>query len=88
MTQLVDALHALGLEGELSLADRWAKLQGQHCWVYVAEAPWGNGYYTWCDDPQSRAVEFYRDATEAIQAGLRRAAKPELDKSPTETSDD
>ena len=76
MTQLVEALRVLGLEGELSLSDRWAKLQGQQCSVYVAEAPWGSGYYTWCDDPEVRSVEFYRDATEAIEAGLRRAAKP------------
>ena len=76
MTQLVEALRVLGLEGELSLSDRWAKLQGQQCSVYVVEAPWGSGYYTWCDDPEVRSVEFYRDATEAIEAGLRRAAKP------------
>ena len=76
MTQLVEALRVLGLEGELSLSDRWARLEGQLCWVYVAEAPWGSGYYTWCDDPEVRSVEFYRDATEAIEAGLRRAARP------------
>lgn len=75
MTQLVDALHALGLEGELSLSNRWARLQGEQCWVYVAEAAWGSGYYTWCDDPNARAVEFYHDPKEAIQAGLRRASR-------------
>lgn len=75
MTRLVDALHALGLEGEVSLSDRWAKLQGERCWFYVAEGAWGSGYYTWCDDPQARSIEFYLDPVEAIQAGLRRAAE-------------
>lgn len=42
--------------------------------VYVAESAWGTGYYTWCEDPEERAVEFYLDPTEAIQAGLDRAA--------------
>ena len=72
MTQLVEALDALHLEGELSHADRWVKLPGQRCWVYVAAAK-GGGYFTWCDDPQERAIAFYRDPIEAIQAGLRRA---------------
>lgn len=75
MTRLVEALHALHLDGEVSLGDRWAKLQGERCWVYVAEAK-GGGYYTWCDDPAERVVKFYRDPIEAIQAGLRRAASP------------
>ncbi|MBA3944239.1 MAG: hypothetical protein H0X37_06700 [Herpetosiphonaceae bacterium] len=75
MTRLVEALHALGLEGEAELEDRWVKIQGQQCWVYIAEAAWGGGYYTWCEDPESRTVEFYLEPTEAIQAGLRRAAK-------------
>ena len=73
MTQLVEALDALHLEGELSLADRWVKLQGQRCWVYVAAAK-GGGYFTWCDDAQERAITFYHDPIDAIQAGLRRAA--------------
>ncbi len=77
MTRLVDVLHELGLEGEQSLGGRWVKLQGEWCTVYVAESPWGTGYYTWCDSRQARAVEFYRDPVEAIQAGLRRAAYPD-----------
>ncbi len=72
MTQLVEALRALHLEGELSLANRWVKLQGEQCWVYVAAVK-GSGYFTWCDDPQERNLAFYRDPIEAIQAGLRRA---------------
>ncbi len=79
MTRLVDALHALGLDGEVTLSGRWVKLDGEHCPVYVVEAAWGAGYFTWCDDPQARTVEFYRDPVEAIQAGLRRAAKHDQD---------
>ncbi len=74
MTRLAEALQALGLEGEIDLAGRWVKVGGDRCSVYVYEAVWDGGYYTWCDDPGDRTVEFYRDATEAIQAGLRRAA--------------
>ncbi len=78
MTGLVEALDALHLEGELSLADRWVKLQGQRCWVYVAAAK-GGGYFTWCDDVQERAIVFYRDPIDAIQAGLRRASHAACD---------
>ena len=79
MTQLVEALRALHLEGEVSLGARWAKLRGERCWVYVATAKDG-GYFTWCDDPRERAIAFYRDPIEAIQTGLRRAAKPDTGK--------
>lgn len=74
MTQLVDALRALGLDGEVSLAGRWVRFQGERCEVYVAEAASG-GYYTWCGDRETRAIEPYFDPVEAIHAGLRRAAK-------------
>ena len=75
MTRLVDTLHNLGLNGEQRFDGRWVKFEGERCSVYVIEADWGNGYYTWCDDPQGRTVEFYRDPAAAIQAGLRRAAR-------------
>ncbi len=42
--------------------------------MHVVEAPWGGGYYTWCDDPAGRAVERYRDPIAAVQAGLWRMA--------------
>jgi hypothetical protein len=73
MTKLVEALKALGLEGEIILSGRWVKLRGEQCSVYVAETAWNEQYGTWCDHPQLRGVKFYRDPTEAIQAGLRRA---------------
>lgn len=53
MTRLIEALQALGLEGEVTLSGRWLKLQGGRCSVYVAEA----GYYTWCDDREEQVVE-------------------------------
>ncbi len=76
MTRLVDALHSLGLQGEVELRGRWVRLTGERCTVYVIEGGWSTGYFTWCDDPQARTVEHYFDPVEAIQAGLRRAAKP------------
>ncbi len=80
MTQLIGALQALGLEGEIALAGRWVTLQGERCAVYVVESR-HDGYYTWCDDPQSHTVEFYSDSAKAIQAGLRRAARPGTERS-------
>lgn len=74
MTRLTEALRALGLDGEISLSGRWLKLRGERCSVYVAEVAWAAGYYTWCDDRGARAVEHYLDPTEAIRAGLKRAA--------------
>ena len=74
MTRLTEALVALGLEGEIALSGRWVKLQGARCPVYIVETAGSTRYYTWCDDSEERGVEFYLDPTEAIQAGLRRAA--------------
>lgn len=74
MTQLVEALDALGLDGEIALAGYWVTLHGDRCAVYVAEAAPGFGFYSWCDDPAERALEAYYTAFEAIEAGLRRAA--------------
>jgi hypothetical protein len=79
MTRLVDALQALHLTGDIDLAGHWVKLPGPRCAVYVLELAWGAGYYTWCDHPRARTVEVYQDPVAAIQAGLRRAAQPELD---------
>ncbi len=80
MTQLVAALHTLGLDGEIALSGHWVKLHGERCSVYVAEPTRGSRYFTWCDGAGARDVEAYGDPVEAIQAGLRRAARrdPEL----------
>jgi hypothetical protein len=75
MTRLVDAVKQLGLDGEISLWGRWVRLQGERCPVYVLEVAGGCGYLTWCDDPGARTAETYLDPAEAIQAGLRRAAR-------------
>jgi hypothetical protein len=72
MTQLVEALRALGLDAELDLAGHWARFRGEQCQVYVVEAATGC-YYTWCDRPGERAVQFYTDPTDAVRAGLGRA---------------
>ena len=79
MTRLEDALQALNLKGEVALSGRWVKVQGERCMIYVVEAAWGGGFYTWCDDPQERAAEMYLDPVEALRAGMRRAQQPRSD---------
>lgn len=74
--RLVDALHALGLEGDIAQQGRWITLQGERGHVFVIEADWGAGYAAWCDTPGQRTVVWYDDPTQAILAGLRRAAAP------------
>ena len=74
MTHLVAAMEALGLQGDVSLAGRWITVRGERAPVHVMEVPWRGGYATWCDRRGARTVERYGDATEAIRAGLRRAA--------------
>lgn len=78
MTPLIDALRRLGLHGEVALGGRWLTLRGERCSVYVTYVP-GDGYYTWCDDPDARAVEAYPDPEAAIAAGLRRARRRETE---------
>ncbi len=73
MTRLEDALLIQGLEGRFELPGRWATLRGERCAVFVVEAANGEGYYTWCDDPADRAVEFYTAPAQAIRDGMRRA---------------
>ncbi len=75
MTRLVEALQARGLEAEVSLAGRWATIQGARCRLHILETPSGDGYYVWCDAPGDPAVQFYPDPEEAIREGLRRAAE-------------
>lgn len=75
VTLLIDALRTLGLDAEVGLGGRWLTVLGQRCPVYVVQATVEGRYYTWCDDPEERAVEVYRDPREAIAAGLRRATR-------------
>ncbi len=83
MTRLVEALQALDLEGQVALSGRWVTIEGERCRVQVVEASWGAGYYSWCDDLGGRAVEHFRDPTEAILAGLRRARRQSQGAEPT-----
>jgi len=73
-TSIVDALRALGLDGEIAPGGRWVTLRGEHCPVYVIQTATGE-YFTWCDDPAERSVEAYRDPRAAIVSGLQRAAR-------------
>ena len=75
MTRLVKAIRALGLDAEVDLGGSWVRLQGERALVYVVEAAQGS-YYTWCDGPGERAVQFYGAPAEAIRAGLGRATGP------------
>ena len=72
MTRLVETVRALGLDAEVDLGGSWVRLRGERALVYVVEAAQGS-YYTWCDGPGERTVQFYLDPAEAIRAGLGRA---------------
>lgn len=74
MTELVEALNALGIRARVELGGRWATIAGERGRVYVMEAAWGSVFYAWCDIAEERAVIPYPSAREAIRAGLRRAS--------------
>ncbi len=74
VTPFADVLRRLGLNGALSHGGRWLTLSGDRVRVFVVESPRG-GYFTWCDDPDERAVIFLRDPRAAIEHGLGRAAE-------------
>jgi hypothetical protein len=74
VTALLAALQQLGIRADVELGGRWAAIRGERATVYVIEAGWGDSFYVWCDLPEERAVERYRDPIEAIQTGLRRAS--------------
>ena len=76
MTHLDDALRALGLPGKSELEGTWVTVEGERWLVYVMGTRWGHRYYTWCDDPRDWTVKVYPDPIAALQAGLRRAARP------------
>lgn len=84
------ALRALALDAEVALGGRWVKIQGESCAVFVVEISSREGYFVWCDAPAKRAVEVFPTPTDAIAAGLRRAACREegtTDKGHTSESD-
>ena len=73
MAALIDALRQLGIVAEVELGGRWVAIRGERATSYVVEAGWGPSFYVWCDIPEDRSVERYRDSIAAVQAGLRRA---------------
>lgn len=75
MTRLAEACEALHLKGTIELEGRWLTFQIHGCTSYVVEALWGNGYFTWCDHPHTRAVQHYSDPDEAIAASIQRIAQ-------------
>lgn len=77
---LVDAIRYLGIEAELLMDGKWARLDGERFTVYVVELSRHPGFFTWCDDPAERAVEYYPDPVDAILSGLRRAVQPNGDR--------
>ena len=79
MTRLVDVAQEMGLRAEASPFGRWVRFRGEQGLVYVAQAAFGQGYYTWCDTPHGRTAEPYLDPMAAIQAGLQRAARRTAD---------
>ena len=79
MTRLVDVAQEMGLRAEASPFGRWVRFRGEQGLVYVAQAAFGQGYYTWCDTPHGRTAEPYLDPMAAIQAGLERAARRTAD---------
>jgi len=79
---LVDTIDLLGLDADLAMEGRWVRIGGERCSVYVVELARGRGYFTWCDDPVERAVEFHEESLEANLSGLRRAARHRADGQP------
>ena len=67
-------MRELGLTGDLLHEGRWLTLSGDRFRVFVVASTRG-GYFTWCDDPEECAVIFRRDAREAIEVGMGRAAE-------------
>lgn len=83
--RLVDALQELRLDAEIAMEGRWARIQGERCFLYVVEMSRHRGFFTWCDDPEERAVEFHSDPVDAITSGLRRAKRLSSGTDGTET---
>lgn len=73
--RLVAVSRAMGLEAEASPRGRWIRFRSAEGSVYVSEAVFGQGYFTWDDAEHPEAAGPYVDPREAIRAGLRRAAQ-------------
>lgn len=73
MTDLVDVMRAMGLDGETSPSGRWIRLSGSRGPIYVMQAARGRGYVVWHESPPARRPEIYLDPEEAVRAALRLA---------------
>lgn len=69
-TALTEAAQQMGLRSEASIWGRWIRFPTDRGTVYIAAAAFGRGYYMWCEAPGLRAPRLYRDARDAIEAGL------------------
>lgn len=72
---LVDTLRQMGLDAEVAMDGKWVQIKGERCSVYVVELSRKGGFFTWCDDPDERAVAYHSDPFDAISSGLRRAER-------------
>jgi len=72
---LVDTLNQMGLDAEVAMDGKWVRIQGERCSVYVVELSRRQGFFTWCDAPDERTVEYHREPVDAITSGLRRAER-------------
>lgn len=72
---LVDTLNQMGLDAEVAMDGKWVQIQGERCSVYVVELSRRRGFFTWCDAPDERTVEYHSDPVDAITSGLRRAER-------------
>jgi hypothetical protein len=86
--RLVDALDELELDAELVMEGRWARIRGERCPVYVIEMSRHRGFFTWCDDPDERSLEYHADPLEAVRSGLRRAELKSAADAVTSSPDD
>jgi hypothetical protein len=82
MTRLVDAMQAMGLEGEAGSSGRWIRFPSGRGSACVVEVAWGMGYYAFHDDlstgtvrdePPADAAEIFLDPVSAIESCLPRA---------------
>ena len=82
MTRLVEAMQAMGLEGESGSSGRWIRFPSGHGSACVVEVAWGTGYYAFFDDPDAGAAhaeppadaaEVFLDPVSAIESCLPRA---------------
>lgn len=79
VSRLVAVSQAIGLEVEASPRGRWIRFRSAQGPIYVSEAMFGQGYYTWDDAEHPEAVGPYIDPHEAIRAGLQRVAQRRTD---------